>query len=100
MFVYLTDSLLSESHTVCLYGRYVSVGVWRWGVRTAGTGQHNVQVYTQCLFILQIACGLNHTLCVSMDGTSVWVFGDGEYGQLGLGNTMSKSTPNVCLSYR
>ena len=46
MFVYLTDSLWSESHTMCCYGRYVSVGVWRWGVRTAGTGQHNVQVNT------------------------------------------------------
>ncbi|XP_067667414.1 probable E3 ubiquitin-protein ligase HERC1 [Haliotis asinina] len=40
-----------------------------------------------------VACGLNHTLCVSVDGMSVWSFGDGDYGKLGLGNTLSKSLP-------
>lgn len=46
------------------------------------------------MFILvQVACGLNHTLCVSVDGMSVWSFGDGDYGKLGLGNTLSKSLP-------
>ncbi|XP_068081364.1 probable E3 ubiquitin-protein ligase HERC1 [Anabrus simplex] len=41
----------------------------------------------------QVACGLNHTVCVSSDGSSVWAFGDGDYGKLGLGNTATKSTP-------
>ncbi|XP_041374032.1 probable E3 ubiquitin-protein ligase HERC1 isoform X2 [Gigantopelta aegis] len=50
-------------------------------------------VFPDNIKIGQVSCGLNHTLCVSTDGTSVWVFGDGEYGQLGLGNTLSKSTP-------
>lgn len=40
-----------------------------------------------------MACGLNHTLCVSLDGNSTWAFGDGDYGKLGLGNTLAKSTP-------
>ncbi|XP_069694063.1 probable E3 ubiquitin-protein ligase HERC1 isoform X1 [Periplaneta americana] len=41
----------------------------------------------------QVACGLNHTVCVSSDGNLVWAFGDGDYGKLGLGNTATKSTP-------
>ncbi|XP_069137757.1 probable E3 ubiquitin-protein ligase HERC1 isoform X1 [Argopecten irradians] len=40
-----------------------------------------------------VACGLNHTLCVSVDGANVWAFGDGDYGKLGLGNTTGKHLP-------
>ncbi|KAJ8304108.1 hypothetical protein KUTeg_017691 [Tegillarca granosa] len=40
-----------------------------------------------------VACGLSHTVCVSVDGTTVWTFGDGDYGKLGLGNTSGKLTP-------
>lgn len=32
-------------------------------------------------------------MCISVDGTSVWAFGDGDYGKLGLGNTTPKSVP-------
>ncbi|XP_052792637.1 probable E3 ubiquitin-protein ligase HERC1 isoform X2 [Mya arenaria] len=41
----------------------------------------------------QVACGLNHTLCVSADGSTVWSFGDGDYGKLGVGNTNRVLTP-------
>ncbi|XP_045564463.1 probable E3 ubiquitin-protein ligase HERC1 isoform X7 [Salmo salar] len=41
----------------------------------------------------QVACGLNHTVAVSADGTMVWAFGDGDYGKLGLGNSTAKSSP-------
>ncbi|XP_030832727.1 probable E3 ubiquitin-protein ligase HERC1 isoform X3 [Strongylocentrotus purpuratus] len=41
----------------------------------------------------QVSCGMNHTLCVSADGTIVWAFGDGDYGKLGLGNSTAKSYP-------
>ncbi|XP_054985114.1 probable E3 ubiquitin-protein ligase HERC1 [Sorex araneus] len=41
----------------------------------------------------QVACGLNHTLAVSADGSLVWAFGDGDYGKLGLGNSTAKSSP-------
>ncbi|KAK7862054.1 hypothetical protein R5R35_011478 [Gryllus longicercus] len=41
----------------------------------------------------QVACGLNHTVCVSSDGSTVWSFGDGDYGKLGLGNTTTQRTP-------
>lgn len=45
--------------------------------------------------LCQVACGLNHTLVVSADGTMVWAFGDGDYGKLGLGNSTAKSSPQV-----
>lgn len=41
----------------------------------------------------QVACGLNHTVCVSSNGTRVWSFGEGDYGKLGLGNTTTYHTP-------
>ena len=40
-----------------------------------------------------VACGLNHTMCVSADGLTVWAFGDGDHGKLGIGNTTTKSMP-------
>ncbi|KAL8615069.1 hypothetical protein ACOMHN_013603 [Nucella lapillus] len=40
-----------------------------------------------------VSCGLNHTVCVSTDGSTVWSFGDGDYGKLGLGHTTPKSVP-------
>lgn len=43
----------------------------------------------------QVACGLNHTACVSVDGMSVWTFGEGDYGKLGLGHVTTKSTPQL-----
>ena len=38
---------------------------------------------------------MNHTLCVSADGNTVWAFGDGDYGKLGVGNSTAKSFPQV-----
>ena len=45
------------------------------------------------MILFQVACGLNHTICVSSDRSTVWSFGDGDYGKLGLGNTTPKSVP-------
>jgi len=36
---------------------------------------------------------LNHSLCMSADGGTVWAFGDGDYGKLGLGNTTRQLAP-------
>ncbi|XP_069780317.1 probable E3 ubiquitin-protein ligase HERC1 isoform X3 [Narcine bancroftii] len=41
----------------------------------------------------QVACGLNHTLVVSSDGMTVWSFGDGDYGKLGVGACTVKCCP-------
>jgi len=49
----------------------------------------------QGVVIGQVACGLNHTVCVTADGSEVYSFGEGDYGQLGLGHTISKKTPQV-----
>lgn len=49
----------------------------------------------QGVIVGQVACGLNHTVCVSLDGMEVWAFGDGEFGKLGLGNTCTRMTPIV-----
>ncbi|XP_071965475.1 probable E3 ubiquitin-protein ligase HERC1 isoform X2 [Antedon mediterranea] len=47
----------------------------------------------------QVSCGLNHTICISADGNTVWAFGDGDYGKLGLGNCTAKSTPQKIESF-
>lgn len=57
----------------------------------------NVICHIECLLFLQVACGLNHTLAVSADGSMVWAFGDGDYGKLGLGNSTAKSSPQVSV---
>nr|CAB3252556.1 probable E3 ubiquitin-protein ligase HERC1 [Phallusia mammillata] len=53
--------------------------------------------------ISSVACGLNHTLALSHDGLTIWGFGDGDYGKLGLGSTGAKSTPTkietLCGNY-
>jgi E3 ubiquitin-protein ligase HERC1 len=41
----------------------------------------------------QVACGLNHTACISSDGMTVWSFGEGDYGKLGLGYATMKLIP-------
>lgn len=43
--------------------------------------------------IRQVSCGSNHTVCVSKDGMTVWSFGDGDYGKLGIGNLLTKNLP-------
>lgn len=42
-----------------------------------------------------VACGLAHTSAVSADGNTVWCWGDGEGGKLGLGGTSGHNTPQV-----
>ena len=51
------------------------------------------KTHTEHCEMCQVACGLNHTVCVSCDGSTVWSFGDGDYGKLGLGNSTPKSVP-------
>ncbi|KAB1277623.1 putative E3 ubiquitin-protein ligase HERC1 [Camelus dromedarius] len=59
---------------------------------TALEGYQIGQAWNQSI-MCSVACGLNHTLAVSADGSMVWAFGDGDYGKLGLGNSTAKSSP-------
>jgi len=43
----------------------------------------------------QVSCGLNHTLALSSDGNTLWAFGEGESGQLGIGRCSHESKPKV-----
>uniref|UniRef100_A0A7N8XV71 HECT-type E3 ubiquitin transferase n=1 Tax=Mastacembelus armatus TaxID=205130 RepID=A0A7N8XV71_9TELE len=45
--------------------------------------------------VVQVSCGLNHTLVLSLDGMVVWAFGDGDYGKLGTGSSTAKYYPHV-----
>ncbi|XP_017786874.1 PREDICTED: probable E3 ubiquitin-protein ligase HERC1 isoform X2 [Nicrophorus vespilloides] len=54
--------------------------------------------FAQNVKIGQVSCGLNHTACVSVDRTSVWTFGEGDFGKLGLGHAKSKSVPQLVES--
>lgn len=42
-----------------------------------------------------MSCGLNHTLALSVDGSLVWAFGDGDYGKLGIGSNAAEMKPVV-----
>ena len=44
-------------------------------------------------YTLQVACSLNHTLALSADGNTLWAFGEGEFGQLGIGRCSHKTSP-------
>uniref|UniRef100_A0A8C7YQF4 E3 ubiquitin-protein ligase HERC1 n=1 Tax=Oryzias sinensis TaxID=183150 RepID=A0A8C7YQF4_9TELE len=45
--------------------------------------------------VVQVSCGLNHTLVLSLDGMVMWAFGDGDYGKLGTGSSTAKYYPQV-----
>ena len=42
-----------------------------------------------------IACGARHSGAVTSNATCVWTWGWGQYGQLGHGDTLDKTTPTV-----
>ena len=46
-------------------------------------------------FSSQVSCGLNHTLALSCDGNTLWSFGEGEYGQLGIGRCSHECKPTI-----
>ena len=45
--------------------------------------------------VKQVACGEAHTLALSVDGKTVWSFGNGDLGRLGHGDTGRQILPKV-----
>jgi alpha-tubulin suppressor-like RCC1 family protein len=71
------------------------------GVRyalTVSTAEGDTRTPDAVIAILQaplVAAGGAHSLARSTDGTTVWAWGDNQYGQLGLGSTLASATPAV-----
>jgi alpha-tubulin suppressor-like RCC1 family protein len=88
------------SHTACVK---TDGTLWTWGLNSSGqlglsdttSRSSPVQVGTLTNW-KQVSCGGNasfsHTACVKTDGT-LWTWGPNGLGQLGLGDTTSRSSP-------
>jgi len=48
--------------------------------------------------VVEVACGYHHTLAIDVMG-KVWVFGNGDCGQLGLGDTLPRATPQLLTTF-
>ena len=74
--------------------------LYTWGQQTNGNLGHgtsggNVYAPTQVGSLTDwasVSCGQSHTVALKTDGT-VWVWGNNQYGALGIGNTTHQSSP-------
>jgi alpha-tubulin suppressor-like RCC1 family protein len=74
--------------------------VWTWGRNDYGQlgdgtsimKKLPIQVFGFTAPVIEVAAGLVHSVALQSDGT-VWTFGRNNYGQLGDGTNISKSTP-------
>jgi alpha-tubulin suppressor-like RCC1 family protein len=90
-----------NGHTVALK---TDGSLWTWGRNNFGQlGVNNINGRTTPVTTLlggnnwkSIACGGFHTIALKTDG-SLWTWGYNAYGQLGVNNTTSRSTPVTTL---
>jgi alpha-tubulin suppressor-like RCC1 family protein len=77
--------------------------LWTWGSRSDGQlGNNTTSIFSGISTPIttfaggtdwkQVSCGGDHTAAVKTDGT-LWVWGEGLYGQLGTNSTSDKRTP-------
>ena len=74
--------------------------MWAWGVNVCGQlglgnttdSKVSYQQVGSDMNWETTSCGNMHTVAIKSDG-SLWVWGDNEYGQLGLGDTISRTLP-------
>lgn len=80
--------------------------LWTWGYNASGqigkgsSGGSQLLPYKVTVLtnsVDRVACGGNHTVIEKTDGT-VWTFGYGGYGQLGIGTNSSKSLPQLAFA--
>ncbi len=78
--------------------------VWTWGQNSSGQlglgtsriGRIAPEHVKALDAIIAVDAGDGHTVALSVDGT-VWAWGNNLYGQLGLGNTTSRKTPQKVM---
>ncbi len=78
--------------------------LWSWGLNSSGQlGVNNTTSRSTPVTTLlggnnwkSVACGYSHTIALKTDGT-LWSWGRNSYGQLGVNNTTSRSTPVTTL---
>ena len=74
--------------------------LWTWGGNSQGQlGTNNLDTRSTPVTTFaggntwkSVACGSNHTAAIKTDG-SLWIWGEGGYGKLGINNTGNRSTP-------
>ncbi|CAG9461567.1 unnamed protein product [Pedinophyceae sp. YPF-701] len=96
--VYFTRVACGAQHTVALTGsgHVFSFGHGAFGALGLGDDEsQELPVLVERLWpvaVAQVACGDSHSVALDVGG-QVWSWGRGKYGQLGLGDTRGRSTP-------
>lgn len=90
----LATARLSSRHAYKVTVKLTKVGTWRLETqyKAGGTTVHSKVVTITVNGWASISCGFAHTAALKTDG-SLWAWGDGDNGQLGLGGTAEKNSP-------
>lgn len=93
-----------DAHTLALTcnGRIFSCGQGTFGALGLGSSENAyIPTIVDSLWsfgIVQISCGDNHSVALDIHGR-VFTWGRGKFGQLGLGNQMTRDLPNMVSSF-
>lgn len=107
--IYTTPERATNSGTWKIVGMFENAGgaaiktdgtLWTWGSSASGrlginsstNTQTLVQEFTSSTNWLSLSCGYSHVAAIKADGT-LWTWGRNSYGQLGVNDTIDRSTP-------
>jgi len=100
----LGNKLITKEYLMSVYpqiaNQLITPELWVWGNATVGQlGTNNTTNRSTPVTTSdgganwkQVTCGRNYTAAVKTDGT-LWTWGNNSYGQLGINNITSRSTP-------